>query len=253
MSFSGASFIIDAAFGLQMKADEAIIGATMPVSAVSPYSIARRLSALPQMAAEQAVSVFLPLSSELHAQGDINRLRALYLSGSLRIYDALTQRGIGGFFQEFQSIFTIRAPLITALPAPFYFIFGRRWHAAFLVNLVALVGLFSATFLIGRRWWGLRAGLLAVAIVGSMPLMYGLARWFLVDYALTAMVAIAVWLSLETDYLKQRTAAVLFGITCGLGLLLKVSFAIFLLPVAIFTFALRKHLLRGVTFGAIRK
>ena len=28
---------------------------------------------------------------------------------------------------------------------------------------------------------------------------------------------------------------------------------LFLLPVAIFTFALRKHLLRGVTFGAIRK
>ena len=28
---------------------------------------------------------------------------------------------------------------------------------------------------------------------------------------------------------------------------------LFLLPVAIFTFALRNHLLRGVTFGAIRK
>lgn len=28
---------------------------------------------------------------------------------------------------------------------------------------------------------------------------------------------------------------------------------IFLIPVVIFTFALRKHLLRGVTFGAIRK
>jgi multiple sugar transport system permease protein len=28
---------------------------------------------------------------------------------------------------------------------------------------------------------------------------------------------------------------------------------LFLLPVAVFTFALRKHLLRGVTFGAIRK
>ena len=28
---------------------------------------------------------------------------------------------------------------------------------------------------------------------------------------------------------------------------------LFLLPVAIFTFLLRNHLLRGVTFGAIRK
>jgi O-antigen/teichoic acid export membrane protein len=82
LSFSGATFIIDAAFGLQMKADEAIIGATMPVSAVSPYTIARRLSGLPQLVAEQIVSVFLPLASELHAQGDLARLRSLYLSGS---------------------------------------------------------------------------------------------------------------------------------------------------------------------------
>ena len=28
---------------------------------------------------------------------------------------------------------------------------------------------------------------------------------------------------------------------------------IFLIPAAIFTFAMRKHLLRGVTFGAIKK
>jgi O-antigen/teichoic acid export membrane protein len=82
LSFSGATFIIDAAFGLQMKADEAIIGATLPVSAVSPYTIARRLSGLPQTVAEQAVGVFLPLASELHAQGDLVRLRSLYVAGS---------------------------------------------------------------------------------------------------------------------------------------------------------------------------
>lgn len=82
LSFSSATFVIDAAFGLQMKTDEVIIGAVLPVSAVTPYSIARRLSALPQMVVEQTVGVFLPIASELHAQGDTERLRSLYLNAS---------------------------------------------------------------------------------------------------------------------------------------------------------------------------
>jgi len=82
LSFSSATFVIDAAFGLQMKTDEVIIGAVLPVSAVTPYSIARRLSALPQMVVEQTVGVFLPIASELHALGDMERLRSLYLSAS---------------------------------------------------------------------------------------------------------------------------------------------------------------------------
>ena len=31
------------------------------------------------------------------------------------------------------------------------------------------------------------------------------------------------------------------------------TFAVFLLPVMVFTILLRKHLLRGITFGAVRK
>ena len=55
----------------------------------------------------------------------------------------------------------------------------------------------------------------------------------------------------------------LTGTTIALGLMIGSGLAdwttiaagtfLFLLPVAIFTFLLRGHLLRGVTFGAIRK
>ncbi len=82
LSFSGSTFIIESAYSLQMKTDEIIIGAMLPVSAVTPYSIASRLSALPQTVAEQTVGVFLPLASELQAQGNLERLRSLYLVGS---------------------------------------------------------------------------------------------------------------------------------------------------------------------------
>ena len=52
---------------------------------------------------------------------------------------------------------------------------------------------------------------------------------------------------LETrEPLRAALDGFVLVMTAGLSLL-------FLLPVAVFTFALRNHLLRGVTFGAIRK
>lgn len=82
LSFSGATFIIETAFSLQTKTDEVVIGAALPISAVSPYSIARRLSGVPQMVAQQTVGSLLPIAAELHAEGAAERLRALYLSAS---------------------------------------------------------------------------------------------------------------------------------------------------------------------------
>ena len=54
LSFSTSMLLIDASSSLQTKADEMVIGAFMPVSNVSPYSLARR-SAAPQMIAERFV------------------------------------------------------------------------------------------------------------------------------------------------------------------------------------------------------
>ena len=82
LSFSSATFTIETAASLQIKFNEIIIGAFMPISAVSPYSLARRMSDVPQMAAVQMISGFIPLASEIQAGGGIDRLRALYLVGS---------------------------------------------------------------------------------------------------------------------------------------------------------------------------
>jgi O-antigen/teichoic acid export membrane protein len=82
LSFSGATFIIQTGFSLLTKVDEIIIGAFLPISSVSPYTIARRLSAMPQMVTEPCLGAFLPVASQLQAEGDANRLRSFYLIGS---------------------------------------------------------------------------------------------------------------------------------------------------------------------------
>ena len=82
MSFSSALFLINVAGQLQTKTDEIVIGAFMPIANVTPYSIARRLSEMPQLLSEQFMKVIMPLASQLDAQNDRGRLRTLYLTSS---------------------------------------------------------------------------------------------------------------------------------------------------------------------------
>jgi 4-amino-4-deoxy-L-arabinose transferase-like glycosyltransferase len=154
---------------------------------------------------------------------------ARYLANSLTVYDALTHGGVVGYLTRLNSVFGFKAPLISALPAPFYLLFGRRWHVAYLVNIAAMLVLFASLYRIARRWWNARAAVFAIAIAGTMPLLYGLARWYMVEYVLTALTAAAVCVLVESDWLKRDRHTLAFGAICGLGLLLKISFPLFIL------------------------
>jgi O-antigen/teichoic acid export membrane protein len=81
MLFSSALFGIQVASVVKLQSDEFVIGASLPVKAVAPYSIARKLSGLPGQLTSQFVFVLLPLASRLHAEGDAGMLREIYLSG----------------------------------------------------------------------------------------------------------------------------------------------------------------------------
>ena len=71
LSFSSSLFLNDVAGRLQSKTDELVIAASMAVSAVAPYSIARKLSEAAQLLTEQFLKVLLPIASSLRAsQGE---------------------------------------------------------------------------------------------------------------------------------------------------------------------------------------
>ena len=77
--FSSALFVINIAGQLRAKTDEIVVGTFLSVSNVTPYSIAHRLSELPQILTEQFMKVLMPLASKLHSENDQGRLRQLYL------------------------------------------------------------------------------------------------------------------------------------------------------------------------------
>jgi 4-amino-4-deoxy-L-arabinose transferase-like glycosyltransferase len=94
--------------------------------------------------------------------------------------------------------------------------------------------LLAALYRIAKRWWRARAAVFAIAIAGTMPLLYGLTRWYMVEYMLTALVAVAACVLIESDGLKRDRLVILFGGICGFGLLLKISFPLFILPLFVY-------------------
>jgi hypothetical protein len=152
---------------------------------------------------------------------------AWYLNGSLQMYDALTAGGILPYAREFFRVLGNKAPLITALTAPLYLSFGRDPRYGPLVNIPAMVLLLVAVRAIATRLAGPRAGVLAVVIAGTTPLLYGLSRRFLVEYWLAALVAVAIWLLLESETLSRGWIVAAFGAVSGFGLLLKIAYPVY--------------------------
>src|SRR5260370_22132736 len=143
-----------------------------------------------------------------------------------------------------------KPPLIAVLPTPVYLLLGRNPGAAYAVNLAFLLVMFAALYHLAKRFSSARAGLLVVYIAGTMPIIYGLARWYLVDLGLTAIVCVAILLLAEWGKLDGAWNGLLLGIVCGFGLLMKVSFPLYILvPMLYFGVkARRSKLLRRTLF-----
>jgi O-antigen/teichoic acid export membrane protein len=103
-SFSSSLFLIHVGGQLESRTDEIVIGAFLPVSAVTPYNIARKLSTLPQMITDQFLSLLLPLASALHAENDQARLRSLYITS--------TRLTVGSFLSIGISLVILAGPLL---------------------------------------------------------------------------------------------------------------------------------------------
>jgi 4-amino-4-deoxy-L-arabinose transferase-like glycosyltransferase len=123
----------------------------------------------------------------------------------------------------------IKPPLIAVLPTPIYLLVGRHPRAAYAINLLFLLVMFGALYRMGKTCSSPRAGMLALYISGTMPILYGLSRWFLVECRLTALVCAAMCLVAEWDDFARTWKGFLLGIVCGLGVLTKVSFPVYVL------------------------
>ena len=104
-SFSSSMFMLRIGGQLETKTDEIVIGTFLPVSFITPYNLARRLSALPQMLTEQFLTLLLPLASTLHAENDQARLRSLYIVSTRLTFAIFLSVGV--------SLISLTGPFLT--------------------------------------------------------------------------------------------------------------------------------------------
>ncbi len=122
----------------------------------------------------------------------------------------------------------LHPPLFFLSAVPLYRLFGASVDVGTMVNVLYLAVLIGSVYGIGQRLGGRRVGLLAAFVVATFPAIYALSRLFYIELALTAMVALSVWLLLASDRFQNRTASLLFGLSLGLGLLTKYTYPVFI-------------------------
>jgi 4-amino-4-deoxy-L-arabinose transferase-like glycosyltransferase len=154
---------------------------------------------------------------------------AWYLTNSLVLYDTLIDHGFIAYWKKFLGALEFKAPLIAVFPTPLYGLFGRHSRVAYGVNLVFMALLFGAVYRLARHYSSPRAGLVAVYITATMPLLYGLSRQYLVEYGLTALVAVTVCCLIEPGWLRNTRKVCCLGALCGLGLMMKMTFPVYVL------------------------
>jgi dolichyl-phosphate-mannose-protein mannosyltransferase/glycosyl transferase family 22 (putative mannosyltransferase) len=96
--------------------------------------------------------------------------------------------------------------------------------------VVLFLGLgIAATYLLGRRLGGATVGLVAALVLGSAPFVLFSMLRFQLDLPLAAMVALTVFVALETEGFSRSGWSVAFGVLVGLGFVTKPPFGAYVL------------------------
>ena len=149
-------------------------------------------------------------------------------SAALRIYEAFRTTSLLEALRSVAIGLTgYYPPLYQTIVALFYAVFGRTADAALWANVPAIVLLLVATYGIGKTVMSPAGAAGAAVLVNFYPLMLWLSRETMMGYWLTSMVALAMWL-LVARGLGSRNWSMAFGVVCGLGMLTKWTFALFI-------------------------
>jgi 4-amino-4-deoxy-L-arabinose transferase-like glycosyltransferase len=132
------------------------------------------------------------------------------------------------FFGAFISD-SVRPPFAPMAAVPLYRLFGTSSDVAVMLNVLYLAVTLIATYRVGVLLRGRRLGLLSLVLLALFPMFYAMSRYFYLEFPLTALVAVTMWLLLASAGFQKRGRSLLFGLCLGLGLLTKRTYVAFVL------------------------
>jgi hypothetical protein len=169
-----------------------------------------------------------------------------YLGTSEVFYHTLTSEGIISFSQAFERTLRTKAPLISVLPIPFYILGGDNYKSALYVNLFFIIIGSYFLFKLGTLVYGRGEALVSVFIVNTFPLIFAMSREFLVEYGLMVFVIMWMYYFMKSDAFENKSYAYPLGIVLGLGMLMKISFPLYIVFPTLYMFATKVTALKRV-------
>lgn len=134
----------------------------------------------------------------------------------------------------FDAFLYYNAPLITWIMKFMFFVFGRHYYdlQIIIINyLFFLIGLYFI-YKIGFELKDKKTGNIAMILFALTPAVYGMSRQYgHQDWHVMIAVVVNIYCLMKLDDFKDRKWSVIYGITVGLGLLIKDEFlAYFFVP-----------------------
>lgn len=111
-----------------------------------------------------------------------------------------------------------------------YKLFGVSMDVAVVVNMVFVALLLLSAYGLGSRLGGKAVGLLSAFVTSTLPMIFGMSRYSYIEFALTAVVALSLWLLLLSEGFGHKGYSLLLGACAGVGLLTKWTYVLFVLP-----------------------
>lgn len=150
-----------------------------------------------------------------------------HLSRSIDFWESLSPLNVQTLFHAL-TFTDYRPPALYAAAQPFYALLGVGMDSAQWVNIVLLACTVLVTYAIGATVSGRATGLIAALVLGLLPIMAGMARLFYTEMFTTAMVAVNLWALLKSERFARRGWAALWGISLGVGLLVKWTMPVYI-------------------------
>ncbi|MFH2021232.1 MAG: glycosyltransferase family 39 protein [archaeon] len=130
-------------------------------------------------------------------------------------------------------------PLIVFQPFPIYYVLGLSEDNASLSNIVHVCIILFSIFYLGKKVRDRKTGLLSALFLFSVPSFLPFSRVYLPDIALVSIFSLSTVVYYYSEFFSNTKYSLLFGAICGLGMLAKFTFFIYIIPLVFIGFIYR--------------
>ena len=211
-NYSSVTFVIQVAYKLRFKTDVVVIGTFLNSAAITQFSIGGRLVDYATEVVSSLAQIFLPMSSQSDAKGDLNRLRKIFVAGNracalvifpvtailIILGKAVIEAWVGRKYvagsYPVMLVLLIPTTLILAQNATPRIIYGMAKHRtlAWVTSIEGVGNLILSIVLV--RWIGVIGDAIGTAVPLSFTALYFTPRY------LSRLLGVRVWTFLREAY-----------------------------------------------------